>query len=345
VDGHKLGLWEGFFVDLHAETRYGRDINSNSGRVGLPNLAMNFPGADRNITSITGLKVTQALSEQFVVYAGKLNTLEAFPIRLNPQGTTGLPFLGGFQSSSLVFNPIAARTVPYSTAGAGFAVLKDFQPVFSLTVLDTEERATTGVDDLFGRGVTLVPDLILRGKPFGRPGLLNLGGTYSNRTRRTLDPSTYLDLFQNGQLGAAIAGGGPNVSDSWALYANGYQSLWVDPCDENRTWGVFGSAGISDGNPNPIRYSLAAGLAGRSMLPNRKLDTFGVGYYYLGVSDDVKRLARPIRPLQDECGVELFYNLAITPWCRLTPNFSVGRSAIIGLETSQAAGLRLQLAF
>jgi porin len=345
VDGQKLGLWQGLFFDLHAETRYGRDVNTNSGLIAPPNLAMNFPAAGSNVTSITGLKLTQALSEWFVVYAGKLNTLDAFPLRFNPAGTTGLPFLGGFQSSALVFNPVVARTVPYSAAGAGVAILRDLEPLFSVTVLDPKERATTGAEDLFNRGVTIVPDLILRGKPFGRPAVLNVGGTYSNSRYRTLDPATYLDLFQAGQLGAALAAGGPTESNSWAVYANGYQSLWVDPCDDKRNWGAFAAGGISDGNPNPIKYSLAGGVGGRSMVPGRTLDTFGVGYYYLGLSDQVKRLARPLVPLRDEYGVELFYNVAVTPWCRLTPNFTVARPAVVGLDTTLMTGLRLQIAF
>jgi porin len=81
------------------------------------------------------------------------------------------------------------------------------------------------------------------------------------------------------------------------------------------------------------------------MVPGRTLDTFGVGYYYLGLSDEVKRLARPIRPLRDEYGVELFYNVAVTPWCRLTPNFTVARSAVVGLDTTLISGVRLQVAF
>jgi porin len=217
--------------------------------------------------------------------------------------------------------------------------------VFSFSVLDPEERATIGAENLFARGVTLVPDLILRGTPFGRPGVINVGGTYSNSRYRTLDPSTYLGLFQAGQLGASLAGGGPTATNSWSVYVNGYQSLWVDPCDEKRNWGVFGAGGISDGNPNPIRYSLAGGVGGRSMLPNRKLDSFGVGYYYLGLSDQAKRLAGPIIPLRDEYGVELFYNVALTPWCRLTPNFTVARPAVARLDTTIMTGLRLQLAF
>jgi porin len=202
-----------------------------------------------------------------------------------------------------------------------------------------------GKENLFARGVTLVPDFILRGKPFGRPALLNVGGTYSNSRYRSLDPSTYLDLLQSGQLQQALANGGPTETNSWSVFINGYQSLWVDPCDEKRNWGVFGAWGISDGNPNPLKYSFSAGVGGRSMLPGRNRDSFGVGYYYLGLSDSVKTLASPFTTLRDEYGVELFYNLALTPWCRVTPNFTVARPFTAGTDTTIATGLRLQMSF
>jgi porin len=345
VDGEKLGLWRGLFLDMHAETRYGTDINPNTGLLAPPNLAMNFPRAGGNISSITGLKVTQALSDQVAFFAGKINTIDQFPLRYNTGGATGLPYLNGFQSSALVFNPIATRTVPYSAAGAGMVLLKDELPWFSFTVIDPEERATKAAENLFVRGVTLIPDFVLRGKLFGRPALLNIGGTYSNSRYRSLDPTTYLDLLQSGQLLQALANGGPTETNSWSVYINGYQSLWVDPCDEKRNWGIFGAWGISDGNPNPLKYSFSAGIGGRSMLPGRNRDSFGVGYYYLGLSDNVKTLASPFTTLRDEYGVELFYNVALTPWCRLTPNFTVVQPFTAGTETMISTGLRLQVSF
>lgn len=83
VDGHKLGLWQELFFDMHAETRYGRDVNGNSGLIAPPNLAMNFPAAGSDVNSSTGLKLTQARSEWFVVYAGKLNTMDVLPLRFH----------------------------------------------------------------------------------------------------------------------------------------------------------------------------------------------------------------------------------------------------------------------
>jgi porin len=121
--------------------------------------------------------------------------------------------------------------------------------------------------------------------------------------------------------------------------------LWVDPCDEKRTWGVFGQFGISDGNPNPIRYVANGGLAGRSMLPCREFDTFGVGFFYLGLSSEFKALAAPILPQQDEYGVELFYNIAMTRWCRVTADLQVARPSTVGFDTAVIPGLRMEIVF
>lgn len=60
-----------------------------------------------------------------------------------------------------------------------------------------------------------------------------------------------------------------------------------------------------------------------SPLPNRKLDTFGVAYYYLGFDDGFKTLAGAITPVRDERGVELFYNVAVTPWFHVTMDMQV----------------------
>jgi porin len=81
--GTSWGCGKGMFFDMHAETRYGRDVNRNSGLIAPPNLAMNFPAAGSDVTSITGLKLTQARSEWFVVYAGKLNTMDVLPLRFH----------------------------------------------------------------------------------------------------------------------------------------------------------------------------------------------------------------------------------------------------------------------
>jgi porin len=61
------------------------------------------------------VKFTQFLSENILVYAGKINTLDDIK-----QPLTGAGILTGFQNTAFVLNPVYARTVPYSTFGAGF---------------------------------------------------------------------------------------------------------------------------------------------------------------------------------------------------------------------------------
>lgn len=346
LDSEKLGLWKGLLVNLHGETRFGTSVNNIDGLLAPSNIAMQFPDPNHSITSLTGLKITQALNENFAAFMGKINTLDEYPLHYGLYSADlGLnrPGLGGFMNTSLVFNPIMARTIPYSAAAVGGAVMKDGEPVFTLTVFDPEERATKGLEDLYARGVVIAPDLILRAKFFDRPGVFNIGGTYSNATYRSLSPIAYLDVpLSTLRRGA---GEGPQIKGSWCVYGNFFQALWVDPADEKRGWGVFGQTGISDGNPNPAKYVLNAGLGGASMIPGRTRDVFGVGFFYVGLSDSFKALTAPVLPQRDEYGVELFYNYAVTPWCRLTADFQAARPSTQSFNTVVITGLRLQLLF
>jgi len=71
----------------------------------------------------------------------------------------------------------------------------------------------------------------------------------------------------------------------------------------------------------------------------------GLDGFYLGLSDNFKTLARPFQPQQDEYGVELFYNVAITPWARLTADLQIARPSTVGFDTVVIPGIRFQLLF
>ena len=335
VEGGKLGLNPGFFLDVHGETRYGNSVSSLDGALAPSNTAMAFPLPDEDVTALTGFTITQALSEEFAIFGGKINTLDQYPIRYS--GGSGL---AGFMNTSLVFNPIAARTVPYSAAGVGVAILRDKLPMFTFTVFDPVERSTIGFEDLFDTGVLLVPDLVLRTQFFDRPGIFNLGGTYSSKSYTSVDRSAYLS-----NIPGLLAGAFPQESGSWSAYSSFYQALWVDDTDSQRNWGVFGQFGVSDGNPNPVQYVANGGIGGRSMLPGRKLDTFGAGLFYLGLSNQFQQLAGPFVPQENEYGIETFYNYAVTRWCRLTGDLQVVNPSTISFDTAVITGMRLQVLF
>jgi porin len=109
-------------------------------------------------------------------------------------------------------------------------------------------------------------------------------------------------------------------------------------------------AGVSDGNPNPVRWNMTLGIGGNSLIPGRQHDTLGVGYFRIGLSSDFKKLlggsrAPPGLAQRDEQGVELFYNAALTPWCHLTGDLQIVEPSTKNLQTTVLAGMRLKIDF
>lgn len=335
VDGEKAGLWKGSFVDLHAESVFGDTINPFAGTFSPLSLPQALPVATGSTTALTGVKFTQALSESFIVYVGKINLLDNF----NQPFTGGGRGVDGFQNASLLFNPIFARTVPYSTLGGGFAYLKDLQPVLTFNVLDTFNTPTRdGFDTLFDNGVLLLATLNLPTKFFGLPGHQGLTGTYSSGRYTSLERSAFINPI----LGTGAAA---QKTGSWSLAYNFDQALYVAPDNPNRSWGVFGNLGLADVNPSPFRWFASIGFGGSSPLPCRKLDTVGIGYYYLGLNDSLKQLAPRLLPLRDEQGVEAYYNAAVTPWFHVTPDLQLILPGQNRAQSTLALGLRAKIDF
>ena len=333
LDAQKAGLSPGLTVQLHAETRLGTSVNNADGLLAPANIAMNFPDPTQDVTALTGLKINQDIGDQFVVYAGKVNTLDESPMRDN-----GVPGLGGFMNTSLVYNPITSRTIAYSTIGVGGGIRLPGESLFSITAFDPLERATGGLQDPYATGVVISPDLVLQVKPLGRPGVYNFGGTYSTARYTSVDPESYLNL-------PIEPGAFPVETGSWSLYTNFYQSLCVDPRNEQRHWGLFGQFGISDGNPNPVQFVAIGGIGGRVPVSSRPDDRFGLGLFYLGLSSNFINLSSSVIPQRDEFGMELFYNYAITPSCLLTADLQVARPSTVAFDSAVIPGLRLQLRF
>jgi porin len=108
---------------------------------------------------------------------------------------------------------------------------------------------------------------------------------------------------------------------------------------------VFGLFGFSDANPNPVAWIATVGVGGTSLLPGRSRDTFGVGYYFAGVSNMLINSLEPVSPVGDEEGVELFYNVEVAKWFRVTPDLQILNPTRQDAETAVVAGLRAQLVF
>ena len=107
-----------------------------------------FPLPEGSPTALTAVKVTQYLSDDVVIFGGKFNMLDEL---IQPFGAGR--GVDAFMNTGLVFPVVLERTVPYSTLGAGFAILSGSRAVFTLMafdpqsekfVVDTQLRETRG---------------------------------------------------------------------------------------------------------------------------------------------------------------------------------------------------------
>jgi porin len=114
LDSGKVGLWDGGMLDLFAESRLGQSVDGFAGTFSPTNLAMFFPVPDEQITAITGLKFTQAITERSGVFFGKLNALNG-----DREKFLKYPLTSRFWNAAFNFN-LALDRYPYSAPGAGF---------------------------------------------------------------------------------------------------------------------------------------------------------------------------------------------------------------------------------
>ena len=77
-------------------------------------------------------------------------------------------------------------------------------------------------------------------------------------------------------------------------------------------------------------------------IPGRDRDTWGLGWYLANISDSIEF---PVE-LDTEQGVELFYNIAVTPWLHITPDLQVivdPGGGVGDRDVAIVAGIRAQM--
>ena len=332
VDSQKLGLWDGGHLDLRGETRLGQDTNRIDGALSPSNFAMALPLPNQNVTALTGVQYTQTVSDNLTVFAGKLNLLDG-----TPEAYARGARLNYFFNTAMQNNLSRIFLLP-STLGAGLTLRDEVEPVFNFYLLDTHFTPTTsGFQTLFTNGVVMYGEYRLRTSWFDRPGHSVFGVLYSNATRGAGESNPYLVLPAD----ISVAPFSPKDS-SWTVTYRFDQVVYADPVEPRRNWTLNGDYGITDGNPNPIRWFANLALVGTSPIRSRANDTIGIGYYHLGVSNLSVLTALG---LGAENGVELFYNVAVTPWFHVTPDLQILDPAQRRAATALLVGLRARVSF
>jgi porin len=373
VDTQKLGLWPGGFFKFSADAGFGSNAFQDAGTVVPVNTAALIPAPDDRTTVLMNATLTQFFSPQFGVTVGKFNLLDA--------GET--EFYGDYRTQFMnaAFNfPMTFALLPLSTFGGGVVVLpRDDILLSGLAIGPTGAPISNDVGQAF-HGVLILGSAKLTVKPFGLVGHQSLGFTWNNQDRFSLDqdPSNIAHLLLNERfpllanpgpvLTQILASRFPNLlvptqpanrtGSSWTINYSFDQYLWQPDGDPKRGVGLFFAFGASDGNPDPIQYAFLTGIGGKGVVPGRRDDSFGFGLVRTQFSSAFLPFLRQQfnLGLQREDAIEMYYNMAVTPWLNLTSDLQIVYSGLnqaispttgklAGIDTVVVAGARLRVRF
>lgn len=375
VDTQKLGWWPGGFLKVQGNTGFGTNVDKKVGAIVPVNTAALLPAQNEDTTALTNLTMMQFLSEKFGLLIGKINTMEASPQEF--YGNYNTQFL----NAAFCF-PMTLAQVPLSAYGGGAIALPTKNTVLSLIALDPNGTATSNsFDNAFNNGVMLVGSGQLTIKPFELVGHQNLGFSWSNKERFSLqqDPSNLARLLLQARF-PGLADPGPVLEQILARFFPGLlvpaqpanresstrsvsyafdQYLWQPAGDTKHGLGVFVSVGAADGNPNPIKWAFLAGIGAKGVGSSRPDDSYGLGFARTQFSGAFVPYLRDKLNLglDHEDAVEMYYNVAITSWLAATADLQIINPGLkktlnssmppglTNVDTGVVAGIRLRVRF
>jgi porin len=334
ADLTKLGAWEGLSLAVHIEQNFGSNVNGRGGTLLPVNTALLLPGdEDSDAFDVTNVSFTQRFGESFSLTAGKINMVDA---------ASGAAFKGGagidaFQHIAFVAPP--SGILPPYLFGAIFNV-KTTPANFTFMVYDPVSTVNqSGFGSPFAEGVTFRASVEFPVTIAGLAGHQGFSATYS-----TQDGTDLADLGD--LIIPPLNPVAPDTKDNRYHLAYSFDQYLYQPApDSKEGLGLFFQAAISDGNPNFLDWNAIIGLGGTGLIPGRSQDRWGAGFFYYSVSSTLKDSVAGAVAIDDETGVELFYNAKITPWFDISANIQAIDPALSASDTAVFAGLRATIRF
>jgi porin len=374
LDTGKAGLWPGGFLRVYALSGFGEGVGTDVAAVAPVNYAAVVPDAGNEGTALMNLSFMQFFSPHVGIVVGKLYTLDA----------DANDFAHGFHSTFLNMNfgvNTALALFPLSAYGGSVVILPWEGAIITAGVVDPSGTPQNNdISEAFRDGALVSAEGRVTIKPFGLLGHQLIGFGWSNKERVSLvqDPSNIARALALEQF-PRLQDPGPVLrrilerffpellvpvqelnrkKDTWSVYYNFDQYLWHPGGDQTRGIGAFFRFGVSDGNPNPIKYAYNVGLGGKGLVPGRRRDTFGIGWARTQLSDDFVPFLRERLNLglSKEDAVEMYYNFSITPAINATLDLQIvdpalrktlnkAGDSLENVNTAVIAGLRIYARF
>jgi porin len=342
VDTGRAGLWSGGIFHVTLESRYGSSSPQHTFTVGstvpqYTGLAIPGPFFVHDVLP-TEYFLFQSLTPQFAVVVGKTNVLKHAD-----QTLFGNSYRDDF--ANLNFNKIPMALNFYNTTS--LAAVGLWMPSKRLTV-------AAGVFDPNSEADNLAKKAFDRGNVYGitifsyairsAPGRSWAQANWTNKPKIDLtSPFGQLSASEVAQAVGVLLGN-PSAQalpinykgKSWVTLANFSQYLFVKDRPEAvaeklgsgqplKGIGLFGRIGYAPEETNPITRHASIALFANGLSDDRPNDRFGFGIYHNGISQrfkaDIARLTDAAATLKNERGLEVFYDVAITPAIRLIPSY------------------------
>jgi porin len=293
-----------------------------------------FPVPKQDKATLSELYYLQFLTPWLGVMAGKMSPRDANVFAHDETEQ--------FMNIAFNINPVIGTTLPILCTLAAGGILRP-RDWFMLTTLALDSEGgcdKSGFDTVLKRGTSVIQTAEFTIKPFGLPGHQRVGWTWTDRSQIQFSQSP-IDIIEAIITGSTA--GLKREKKDWSVIYDFDQYLYLQPGSTDRGLGLFGRVGVGNKIVNPIQGFYSIGLSGKGLVPGREKDSFGIGYYYIHLSEELPRFIK--KRGRDEQGGELYYNVAVTPWLHLTPDLQIIHPAAKKVNTTVVGGLRFKADF
>jgi porin len=344
IDGDKLFGAKGWSLITHFRTRFGQDVNADAGTFVLQNAGM----VSQSPNDYHGTNMTGLMFSKFLPLFGKPGNLTFGKLDAIDLVTGFFPHLGYGQEGFWNANSMVSA-LPWFGAVAGLSLWGGMAVTINqdaamaesgfLTIGTTNVATHWGsIPDAFDDGVWLAGFHRFFWKKDDKPGYFMVFGGYSTKEQGSNDPH---DLVY-------IPGQGIENTDTakpWDIALYLYQEVWQAESDPNRKVFLFMGGTVGPDNPQFAQWNFFANVEMFGPKASRPHDRMGAALWFNGLSPNYKNLVSPVADLRNLWGLELYYNIALTPWLHLSPDIQLVKNEWQGDDLAFIPGIRLVMDF